>query len=132
MQTGQCVTSESGCQGGKTKSLSRLNSLGVSKGSEYDGGGGSGRSRSGTGDESSTIGSELEPSCELLRALILEGRRIGDSAVVRRLLRSELLPEDDVSVRGGGREGKANGEDEDEGFMLGAVEVWVSCGRMYA
>jgi hypothetical protein len=29
LHTGQCVTSESGCHGGKTRSLSRLRGLGV-------------------------------------------------------------------------------------------------------
>jgi hypothetical protein len=29
LHTGQCVTSESGCHGGKTRSLSRLKGLGV-------------------------------------------------------------------------------------------------------
>jgi hypothetical protein len=76
------------------------------------------------------MGSELEPACELLCILTLDGRRMGDSAVVRRLLRSELLPEDGVSARGGGCEGRANGEDDDGGSMFGSVEVWVGCGRM--
>lgn len=74
------------------------------------------------------MGSALEPACELLCALELmpEPRRTGDSAVVRRRLRSEELPEDGVSVRGGGREGRASGEvDEGESMCEGAVEVWV-------
>lgn len=78
------------------------------------------------------MGSALEPGCELLCTLMAEGRRMGDSAVVRRLLRSALLLEDGVSVRGGGREGRANGEDDDGESMLGAVAVWVGCGRMRA
>jgi hypothetical protein len=79
------------------------------------------------------MGSALEPACELLGALMPEPRRMGDSAVVRRLLRSELLPDDGVSVRGGGREGRANG-DEGEGASMfeGAVEVCVGCGRTRA
>lgn len=78
------------------------------------------------------MGSELEPACELLCILMLDGRRMGDSAVVRRLLRSELLPEEGVSVRGGGRDGRANGDDGEGGSILGSVEVWVGCGRMRA
>ncbi len=56
-----------------------------------------------------TMGVALEPACELLRALRVEGRRRGDSAAVRRLLRSTLLAEDEVSTgkAKGGREGKA-------------------------
>jgi hypothetical protein len=60
---------------------------------------------------------------------MLDGRRMGDSAVVRRRLRSELVAEDGVSV-GDGREGRANGEGDAVGSMVGAVEVWVGCGRM--
>jgi hypothetical protein len=56
---------------------------------------------------------------------------MGDSAVVRRRLRSEELAEEGVSVRGGDREGRTNGEaDAAESIFEGAVEVWVGCGRM--
>lgn len=135
LQTGHCVTCASGCQGGKTRSLSRLNVGWALGGAEYDGGGGRGRSREGAGDESRRIGSVLEPAWALLWTRMLEGRRMGVSAVVRRLLRSELLAEDDVSVRGGGREGRAKGGDDEGGSggaMLGAVEVWVGGRRMRA
>lgn len=81
------------------------------------------------------MGSAPGPACELLCALPLmpDPRRMGDSAVVRRRLRSEELPEDGVSVRGGGREGRANGEaDDGESIFEAAVEVWVGCGRIRA
>ena len=113
------MTAESGCHGGRTRSLSRL-----------AGGGGSGRSRkdalAGAGDESSAMGSVLVPACEPLRMRMLEGRRKGDSAVVRRLLRSELLVEDVVSVGGW-----AIIEDDDEGvlYALGSVKLWFGSGR---
>lgn len=60
---------------------------------------------------------------------MLEGRRKGDSAVVRRLLRSELLAEDVVSVGGCGYM-----EDDDEGrrYELGSVKLWFGCGRRRA
>lgn len=118
------MTAESGCHGGRTRSLSRLVVVG---------GGGSGRSRmdalAGAGDGSSTMGSVLVPACEPPRMRMLEGRRKGDSAVVRRLLRSELLAEDVVSVGGCGYM-----EDDDEGrrYELGSVKLWFGCGRRRA
>jgi hypothetical protein len=51
------------------------------------------------------MGSALVPACcepPPPRMRMLEGRRKGESAVVRRLLRSELLAEDVVSVGGCG------------------------------
>lgn len=134
LHTGQWVTWASGCHGGRSRSLSRLDAESVWARGEYDGGGGSGRSRDcadvDTGDESSTMGWTLEPACELLRIRRDDGRRVGGSAVVRRLLRSELLPEDGESVRagGGGREGRASKADEVDAsepavMVLGAVDV---------
>ena len=116
LHTGQCVTSASGCHGGKTRSPSRLHGAGGCEAGEYEGGGGSGRSRSGAGDGDSTMGFVLEPGRSLVGMVLFEGRRMGDSAVVRRLLRSLA-----ASVGGGGRAGRASGEDDDEGSMLGAV-----------
>lgn len=55
-------------------------------------------------DESKTMGSELELPALFECILMLDGRRKGESAVVRRLLRSELS-DDEESERGGGRFG---------------------------
>lgn len=65
--------------------------------------GGSGRKEA--GDESNMMGSELVFPAPSECILILDGRLIGESAVVRRLLRSELR-EDEESVRGEGRLGR--------------------------
>jgi hypothetical protein len=117
LHTGHCETSASGCQGGSTISLTRLGA------SVFVGGvigrGGSGRSVA--GDDSSTIGSECEVPGLLECILMLDGRLIGESAVVRRRLRSELR-EDDESVREG-RFGRVYRDDEEGwgGCRLGAV-----------
>ena len=119
------MTAESGCHGGKTRSLSRL----------VVGGGGSGRSRmdalAGAGDGSSTMGSVLVPAREPPRMRMLEGRRKGDSAVVRRLLRSELLAED-VDVVSVGGCGYMEDDDEGRRYELGSVKLWFGCGRRRA
>jgi hypothetical protein len=89
--------------------------LGVSGplGGEYVGGGG-GRGVAGpeTGEELSTMGSAVDVPGVLECILMLDGRRMGESAVVRRLLRSELRDEDE-SVRGGGRFGRAYRDDDE-------------------
>jgi hypothetical protein len=111
--TGHCETSASGCHGGRAISL---NLRGVSGlfGSAYAGGargGGAGEAGPETGDELSTMGSAFDVPGLLECILMLEGRRMGDSAVVKRLLRSELSDELE-SVRGGGRFGSAYREEE--------------------
>lgn len=106
--TGHCETSESGCQRGNTMSLCLLTGPAFACG-EGDGGGGSGRW--GAGDESSTIGSELLFPAPFECILILDGRLMGESLVVRRLLRSELR-DDEESVRGRGRLGSVWREEE--------------------
>jgi hypothetical protein len=122
--TGHCETSASGCQGGSTMSLPLLRGSVSSRGGRGGGSGGSGRVEA--GDESSTIGSELDAPAVLECILILEGRLMGESAVVSRLLRSELC-EDDESVRGGGRLGSVYRDDEEcgAGWELGVVVVVV-------
>jgi hypothetical protein len=60
------------------------------------------------------MGSEVEVPGLFECILILDGRRMGDSAVVKRLLRSELR-DDEESVRGGGRFGSVYREDDDCG-----------------
>jgi hypothetical protein len=67
--------------------------------------------RAGMGEESNTIGSEVEVPATVECILILDGRLIGESAVVRRLLRSELW-DDDESVRVGGRFGSVYRKEE--------------------
>jgi hypothetical protein len=67
------------------------------------------------GDESSTIGSALVFPAFSECILILDGRLTGESAVVRRRLRSPELREDDESVRGEGRFGSVYREEE--GFV---------------
>jgi hypothetical protein len=62
------------------------------------------------GEESSTIGSEVEVPWLLECILILDGRLMGESATVKRLLRSELR--EDESVRSGGPFGSVYREDE--------------------
>jgi len=54
----------------------------------------------GAGEEPRTIGSEMEVPGVVECILILDGRLMGESAVVSRRLRSELR-EDDESVREG-------------------------------
>lgn len=103
-QTGHCATSLSGCQGGRTISLCLLDNDPVSARATSPGGGG-GKGRSGRGEDSSTIGSVLVSPALSECILMLEGRRIGESAVVKRRLRSALVEEDE-SVRGKGREGR--------------------------
>ena len=86
------------------------------------GGGGSVRegAGAGTGEESKTMGSELEVPGVVECILILEGRLMGESAVVRRRLRSELR-EDAESVREG-RFGRVyRDEDEDEACVCGCA-----------
>lgn len=113
--TGHCETSESGCQRGKTISLCLLAGAVFGCG-ESDGGGKGGRGgrggrggsddRDGAGDESNTMGSELVLPVLFECILMLDGRLMGASAVVKRRLRSELRDEDE-SVRGGkGRFGR--------------------------
>lgn len=94
------------------------------------------------------MGSALGPG----RALLLGARkptplRAGSSAAVRRRLRSALLADEGVSVRGGGREDRASaGDDAEEeeaeeednngapgpvsAVLEGAVEACVGCGRI--
>jgi hypothetical protein len=75
-------------------------------------GGVGGSARIDAGDESSTIGSALvfPAFSECIR--ILDGRLMGDSAAVRRRLRSPELREDDESVRSEGRFGSVYREEE--------------------
>jgi hypothetical protein len=111
--TGHCETSASGCQGGRAISLTLLGVAGLFGSAYAGGGGGGGASVAGseTGEELRTMGSEVDVPGLLECILMLEGRRMGDSAVVRRLLRSELSDELE-SERGGGRFGSAyRGED---------------------
>jgi hypothetical protein len=105
--TGHCETSASGCHGGSTISLPLLDVSMLGCGA---GDGGSGVC-AGRGEESNTIGSEVEVPGTVECILILEGRLIGESAVVKRLLRSELW-DDDESVRVGGRFGSVYREAE--------------------
>lgn len=60
---------------------------------------------------------------------MLEGRRKGDSAVVRRLLRSELLAEDVVSEGGFGY---MEEDDDVRRYELGSVKLWFGSGRRCA
>jgi hypothetical protein len=106
--TGHCETSASGCQGGRAISLTLLGVAGLC-GSAYvgaDGGGSGGAAGPEIGEELRTMGSEVDVPGLLECILMLEGRRMGDSAAVRRLLRSELSDELE-SERGGGRFGRA-------------------------
>jgi hypothetical protein len=57
------------------------------------------------------MGSEVDVPGLLECILMLDGRRMGESAVVSRLLRSELCDEDE-SARGGGRFGSAYRDEE--------------------
>jgi hypothetical protein len=117
--TGQRDTSASGCHCGRSISLTLLNGPGfeglvllvVGKA-------GSGRADMAAGDESSTIGSELELPALFECILMPDGRRKGESAVVSRLLRSELC-EDDESERGGGRFGSVHWEGVEVGCGWG-------------
>jgi hypothetical protein len=85
-------------------------------------GGGGGSGRVDRGDKSNTMGSEVDVPALFECILMLDGLLMGESAVVRRLLRSELR-DDDESVRGGGRLGSAYREDEEcgEGWDTGEV-----------
>jgi len=74
------------------------------------------------------MGSEVEAPGLLECILILEGRLIGESAVVKRLLRSELR-EDEESVRGG-RFGRLYREDEDCAEGSGWAELVVVRDRL--
>lgn len=77
------------------------------------------------------MGSVLVPAREPPRMRMLEGRRKGDSAVVRRLLRSELLAED-VDVVSVGGCGYMEDDDEGRRYELGSVKLWFGCGRRRA
>ena len=67
------------------------------------------------GDESSTIGSALVLPAFSECILMLDGRLMGESAVVKRRLRSPELREDEESVRGEGRFGSVYRDEE--GFV---------------
>jgi hypothetical protein len=110
LHTGHCETSLSGCHGGNTISLCLLVvPVFACDVTPMVGVGGSGLFEA--GDESNTIGSVLESPAFSECMRMLDGRLIGESAVVRRLLRSELR-EDDESVRCEGRFGSVYREEE--------------------
>jgi len=74
-------------------------------------GGVGGNARTVAGGESSTMGFALVAPVVSECILMLEGRLMGESVVVKRRLRSEPL-EGDESVRGGGRVGRVYREEE--------------------
>jgi hypothetical protein len=108
LHTGHCDTSLSGCHGGNTISLCLL--IDPVFACDVTGGvGGNGLVEA--GEELSKMGSALESPAFSECIRILDGRLMGESAVVRRRLRSELR-EDDESVRCEGRFGRVYREEE--------------------
>jgi hypothetical protein len=127
LHTGHCETSASGCQGGNTMSLPLLKDPVLDCEGKEGGCGEGGKGRAEAGEESSTMGSEVDVPGVLECILILEGRLMGESAVVSRLLRSELR-EDDESVRVGGRLGSVYREEEACGGSGGSGALVLVCG----
>jgi hypothetical protein len=109
LHTGHCETSLSGCHGGNTISLCLLTNAVLACDTT---GGVGGSARIEAGEESSTIESALVSPALSECILILDGRFMGESAVVKRRLRSPELREDDESVRGEGRFGSVYREEE--------------------
>jgi hypothetical protein len=72
------------------------------------------------------MGSELDVPGMLECILILDGRLMGESAAVSRLLRSELR-EDDESVRAGGRFGSVYRDEEACGGGCGSGAAVLGC-----
>jgi hypothetical protein len=120
--TGHCETWASGCHAGSTMSLTLLAGAALDDWG-YGGSGGSGRDRAGAGDESSRMGSEVELPALFECILMLDGLRMGDSAVVRRRLRSELR-DDEESGRCEERLGRANRDDDGRDCWVSAGEAW--------
>ena len=113
------MTSLSGCHGGSTISLCLLVAAVLACAA--------------TGDESSTMGFVIVAPVLSECILMLDGRLMGESVVVKRRLRSELL-DGDESVRGGGRDGSVYREEEGiapsseaaAGFGMMDVGCWLA------